>query len=639
MKDDMMTNTSIVSFLTECSVEAENIFCENILESSGKKMLHFFCEIGCQKAYMVIAEDEGTVSFLDGIRTIYLKSEQFIDCLPILFKSAEPSKFTEAELQHFLQQIDQKKNTNSLLSGLYFGIEVTEKQCVFFIALYDDAHSNKNTNEINDQTLKNRLGNFQYSFELIISSLIHKKKYSKLKSTQKKIKQKQSVWLESLDWLIKSSIHLEETDYDEFYTEAIFQLSLVVKSDHCVIYRCNTENKELSLLSDLPTSEFTKYVEELFKSDISLVKGSFTEFHQPPINSNSQNTFHHTLLFPLFFSGDLRMMVAIGKQDFNFDSDESVFSGLFCDGIQRALERRNFVNSIKRKNEKLTKEKDEQKSLINKLHETQEQLFQQEKMASIGQLAAGVAHEINNPVGYVNSNISTLEIYVSDILSVFDFLDSIIETEPNYKYLKEKVFNLKSKLDVDFIKKDCFTLIAESKEGILRVKDIVQDLKDFSHVDEATWQDADIVKGIESTLNIVSSELKYKANITKNYGSIPLVNCVPPQINQVIMNILVNAAHAISDHGEISITTYRVNESKIAVEIKDNGSGISKEHLNKIFDPFFTTKPVGTGTGLGLSLSYSIIEKHGGQLKCDSKIGSGSTFTIILPISRLNTEA
>ncbi len=272
------------------------------------------------------------------------------------------------------------------------------------------------------------------------------------------------------------------------------------------------------------------------------------------------------------------------------------------------------------------------------LQTSHQQLLQSEKLASIGQLAAGVAHEINNPVGYVYSNLSTLQNYINDLcqmLEGYEHLESLVVGDQ--AALKE-IKSLKKKLDVEYLKSDLHDLVKESMEGISRVKGIVQDLKDFSHVDEAEWQWTNLQQGLNSTLNIVNNEIKYKAKVVKEYGYMPDVECLASQINQVFMNLLVNAAHSIEKDGVITIRTGHEKEM-VWIEISDTGSGITTENLKKIFDPFFTTKPVGTGTGLGLSLSYSIMKKHGGDIKVTSVVGKGTTFTICLPIKQPEEKA
>jgi len=272
------------------------------------------------------------------------------------------------------------------------------------------------------------------------------------------------------------------------------------------------------------------------------------------------------------------------------------------------------------------------------LEEAQGQLLQSEKMAAIGQLAAGVAHEINNPVGYINSNISSLRGYVQDLFRVLDAYaqmeTSVADTDQSLLQLRA----IKQEVDFDYLKQDIVDLIRESQEGVDRVRKIVQDLKDFSHVDEVEWQWADLHKGMDSTLNIVHNELKYKAEVVKEYGELPKVECIASQINQIVMNLLVNAAHAIEERGTIRISTGVEGENWIWISIGDDGKGIEQKNLKKIFNPFFTTKPVGKGTGLGLSLAYSIIEKHHGKISVESEPGN-TVFTIRLPVKHVDEQA
>ncbi|MFM2119906.1 MAG: hypothetical protein RL722_1374 [Pseudomonadota bacterium] len=268
-----------------------------------------------------------------------------------------------------------------------------------------------------------------------------------------------------------------------------------------------------------------------------------------------------------------------------------------------------------------------------------DQLIQSEKMASIGQLAAGVAHEINNPVGYVFSNFGTLEKYLADLfrmLEAYEAAEPLLAGTPAAASLAA----LREEIELDYLKEDVPSLMAESREGITRVRKIVQDLKDFSHVDaRQEWEWADLHKGIDSTLNIVNNEIKYKADVVKQYGELPEVQCLASELNQVFMNLLVNAAHAVTkERGTITIRTGTAG-AWAWIEIEDDGSGIAPENLSRIFDPFFTTKAVGKGTGLGLSLSYGIAQKHGGQLTVSSTVGQGTTFRLTLPIRHGDAEA
>lgn len=260
--------------------------------------------------------------------------------------------------------------------------------------------------------------------------------------------------------------------------------------------------------------------------------------------------------------------------------------------------------SERKKAEQLLNQRYEELQCANKeLKEAQAQLLQSEKMASIGQLAAGVAHEINNPVGYVSSNITSLNSYVNDLFNLLTIYEQAESLLPEGD-IKQELQTLKEKFELEFLKQDIDELVKESIEGVTRVKQIVQDLKDFSHVDEAEWQFADLHNGLDSTLNIVHNELKYKAEIIKEYSNLPHIECMHSQLNQVFMNLLVNASHAIDEKGKVYIRTGREDINWVWVEIEDTGKGIPEENLNRIFEPFFTTKEIGKGTGLGLSLAY-----------------------------------
>ena len=268
-----------------------------------------------------------------------------------------------------------------------------------------------------------------------------------------------------------------------------------------------------------------------------------------------------------------------------------------------------------------------QDELRAQLQQAQRQLLQSEKMAAIGQLAAGVAHEINNPIGYVFSNIGSLAAYVNDMLRLIRAYEGAQATTPEIQRLRREI-------DIDFITEDILQLIAESQDGIDRVKQIVHSLKDFSRSDDGgDFVAADLRQCIESTLNVVNNEIKYKAEVRKNFADLPLVQCRPNQINQVVMNLLVNAAQAIEQQGEITVRT-EAHEGGALIEIGDNGRGIAPQHLHRVFEPFFTTKPVGQGTGLGLSLSYGIVKDHGGWIKAESELGRGTRFRVWLPVQQ-----
>lgn len=264
------------------------------------------------------------------------------------------------------------------------------------------------------------------------------------------------------------------------------------------------------------------------------------------------------------------------------------------------------------------------------LEAAQTQLVQSEKMSSLGQLAAGIVHEINNPVSFINSNLARLSEQVGDLLRVLDAYakaDALIDAVPG---VRREIDVAKEAADIEFVRDDIADLIRESLDGVLRVKKIVGDLKSFSRADTAEWALANIENGLDSTLNIVWNELKYKARVVKEYGGLPEIKCIGSQLNQVFMNLLVNAAHAIETSGTITIRT-GADEANVWVEIADTGKGIPPEDLRRIFDPFFTTKPVGQGTGLGLSLVHGIVERHHGTIDVQSEVGRGTRFRVSIP--------
>jgi two-component system NtrC family sensor kinase len=264
------------------------------------------------------------------------------------------------------------------------------------------------------------------------------------------------------------------------------------------------------------------------------------------------------------------------------------------------------------------------------LKASQSKILQQEKMASIGQLAAGVAHEINNPMAFIASNLGTLDKYIHRLIDFIQTQAEVIKTLKNadaIKKLKKKWKELK----LDYVIEDVKGLITESLDGSERVQKILLGLNRFSRVDEEEYKDADINECIESAINIVWNELKYKATLKKDYGKLPRTKCYPQQINQVFINILINAVNSIEEHGTITIKTWNQDRS-IWMVISDTGCGIPQESLSKIFEPFFTTKDVGKGTGLGLSITYEIIQRHKGDITVKSKVGRGTTFTVRIPV-------
>ncbi|MYM23770.1 PAS domain S-box protein [Duganella sp. FT135W] len=301
------------------------------------------------------------------------------------------------------------------------------------------------------------------------------------------------------------------------------------------------------------------------------------------------------------------------------------------DGLEHIVEKRTA--QLAQANDKLEDDIRQLTELNDLLTTAQQQLVQAEKMASIGQLAAGVAHEINNPIGYIFSNVGTLQNYLDQL---FGMLDAYQEAETSIAQpaVTSRLRAMRERIDLDFLRQDIPALMRESREGIVRVRHIVEDLKDFSRADASQdWSRADLHQGIDSTLNIVANEVKYCADVVKAYGDIPEIECLPLQINQVVLNLVVNAAHAMGpERGMITLRTGMADQRTVKLEVEDTGSGIAPDALSRIFDPFFTTKAVGKGTGLGLSLAYGIVKKHGGRIEVDTELGRGTCFRVLLPV-------
>ncbi len=285
---------------------------------------------------------------------------------------------------------------------------------------------------------------------------------------------------------------------------------------------------------------------------------------------------------------------------------------------------------LKKASEELTRKNARLNEALAELKRSQAKVLHQEKMASIGQLAAGVAHEINNPIGFINSNLSTLGKYLSRLSGFLAVQSECIAAGAPPEQV-ESVRQQQARLKIDYIVKDLETLVRESLEGAERVRSIVADLKSFSRVDESEYKQADLNECLRSTINIVWNEIKYKATLKKELGDIPKTRCYPQQINQVFMNLLVNAAHAIEQQGVITVRSWE-EDGYICVTVADTGQGIPEANLSRIFEPFFTTKEVGKGTGLGLSITYDIVKKHKGEITVQSQPGKGTVFTVRIPV-------
>ncbi|MDZ8256895.1 ATP-binding protein [Nostoc sp. ChiQUE01b] len=301
---------------------------------------------------------------------------------------------------------------------------------------------------------------------------------------------------------------------------------------------------------------------------------------------------------------------------------------------QRVEERTQELELARQSLEQRVEERTQElQKTLQDLKEAQGQLIQTEKMSSLGQMVAGIAHEINNPVNFIYGNIECASDYTQDLLN----LVSLYQQEyPNTIYSIEE--NIEE-IDLNFIHKDLPSLLVSMKMGAQRIREIVLSLRNFSRLDEADMKEVDIHEGIDNTLLILNHRLQQEIEVIKKYGDLPLVECYPAQLNQVFMNILSNAIDALLDQKahsvkskQIIIDTLNIDDIYIKVAIRDNGSGIPSEIKNKLFDPFFTTKPVGKGTGLGLSISYQIVDKHQGKIEVISELEQGTEFVIVLPI-------
>ncbi|MCP4629754.1 MAG: response regulator [bacterium] len=286
---------------------------------------------------------------------------------------------------------------------------------------------------------------------------------------------------------------------------------------------------------------------------------------------------------------------------------------------------------------------DMNKNLQQKVKEQTALLIQSEKMSSLGVLAAGVAHEINNPISFVHGNLDAIRKYsasIKQLLLKYQALEesALRHARDDMQPLIEEIAEFKGGHKIDFILEDIVSLADESLDGTRRVRDIVRELRGFSHVDDATPPATDVNEAIEKALNIIDGELNPQTQIVKAYGELPSITGYPQKLGQVFINIVMNAVQAVADNGVINIATGHLmpagegEPSKVEICISDNGHGIPGSELPKVFDPFFTTKPVGKGTGLGLSISYDIVNSHGGEIMIESTENEGTSVRVILPV-------
>lgn len=554
--------------------------------------------------------------------------EDVLSALPILYGNFPCTKFKDNELRDILALLDLPQSDN-FCEGFFFSFELDEDDSLWFLMFRDQKTGPMSEEEFQSAAEASEL------IEQLLPLVSASKSGDTLARKLEEQKQRENVWLESLDWLNDvGKKELSSAGIKSFYKTSIYQLKLLARAKFSQAFRANTEERTLKCLSDLSEGECLTEVSLALENLLDWQNMSSSlkslDFELQPEQAE-QIGAGHLIVFPIYIQKKLSMLLCLGRDE-AFRESERKIARLFAEGVNHFVERSYFLGALKHNNRLLREEKQEQEKLIEQLEQAKNQLLQQEKLASIGQLAAGVAHEINNPVGYVSSNISMLDRYFEGLYQVLALYENAESSLPDD--IKQQLKAKKDELYFEDFKSDIKDIIAESKEGVERVKQIVGDMKDFSHVSEAEWQKADLAVGIDSTLNIVHNELKFKAEVIKEYQAVPEVECMPSRINQVVMNLLVNAAHAIEEKGKITVRLFPLDASWVCIEVEDTGHGIEEKNLCKLFDPFFTTKPVGKGTGLGLSLSYSIVESHGGELTVKSKVGEGTTFRLTLPVQR-----
>ena len=405
-------------------------------------------------------------------------------------------------------------------------------------------------------------------------------------------------------------------------------------------FRLVAENVS-DIITGLDADNFCMYASASYRQDgiepQTIIGKNFLSYVHPDdtlavaaaFKETRESNAHSELSFRFRRSnGDWRIKEATANHLF----DNSVTEVLLVmrdvtDRVARETETMNLQIELERRNSEL-------ETVIEEMKQMQQGLIQSEKLASIGQLVAGIAHEINNPLAFVNSNLNRFDEYFHEFVTAvkeWRMLGETIRTVPKFRSMVESIQERERDSDMESLVEDFDVLMKHTRDGASRIKRIVEQLRGFTHLSEGNVAEADLNAALEDTLSIVWNEIKYKATVEKEYAEIPHVVCNIGEIKQVFVNLFVNAAQSINEKGKITVKT-GTKDSSVFVEVEDTGSGIPPELVTKIFDPFFTTKPVGKGTGLGLWVSATIIEKHSGKINVESEIGRGTKMTVTLPI-------
>ena len=444
---------------------------------------------------------------------------------------------------------------------------------------------------------------------------------------------------------INASLDLHEVS--QFVIQAAVNL---LESTQGYIFLLNSSKDQVDVLSIVAEvvkqRELSILGENLIESMLESPQGKIIN----NITADSRFKICHSFMsslvcVPLKTKEQMFGVIVVGSEtEVNYTTEDLKGLMLIASQAATAIEKALLYKKSCKAAQKAQKQAEKLQQALQQLQQTQAQLVHSEKMSSLGQMVAGIAHEINNPVNFIHGNIRYLHDYVQDLLNLLYLYQYQYPSPPT------EIKEMMEEIEFEFLLTDLPKLLSSMKIGTDRIKNIVLSLRNFSHLGKAEKKSINIHEGIDSTLLILNSRLKAKSNrdeikVIKNYGELPFVECYAGQINQVLMNIISNAIDAMEEFNQppkasmIQISTQVINSDWVAIRITDNGPGIPDHIIQKIYDPFFTTKPIGKGTGLGMAISHQIIiEKHGGILKCSSKKGEGTEFIIQIPIKVSNVN-